>query len=220
MSGEVPVVRASLGRHLVGVGVETQSSDPVALVLFPGTVVTRVTLDELASVEACTQDFVVAHDALRHADDPILLLDAVHRVLRPAGTAVLRSPVSAVPDDLADHPWRDDRASWLFLYAIEQLGHRWELVEVVLEADGSPGTDPAGRSATGGYADVVVRRDPFAKLTAGQRAERFSRVWAATKAGRRPTGQRRRRGRPRAVRRLGRRVVRRTRGWARSTAKA
>lgn len=201
MFGEVSVVRASLGRHLVGVGVEARSSHPVALSLFPGTVVTHLGLDEIAGLEPCTQDFVVAHDALRHAGDPIVLLDTVHRVLRPAGTAVLRSPATAVPDDLADHPWREERASWLFLYAIEQLGHRWELVDLVV-GDG-PRMD----------ADVVVRRDPFAKLTAGQRAERFARVWKATRAGKRDVRHRRLRGRPRAVRELGRRVVRRTRGW-------
>jgi len=199
MFGEVSVVRASLGRHLVGVGVETESSHPVALSLFPGTVVTRVSLDGLAALDPCTQDFVVAHDALAHADDPIRLLDTVHRVLRPAGTAVLRSPVSAVPEEIADHPWRDDPASWLFLYAVEQLGHRWELVDIVV-ADGH---------AARVDADVVVRRDPFAKLTAGQRAERFSRVWTAMKAGRRDAGHHR----PRVVRRLGQRVVRRVAFW-------
>ncbi|HEY7069372.1 MAG TPA: methyltransferase domain-containing protein [Acidimicrobiales bacterium] len=115
-------VRRGIARHLVGHGVELgPGHNPYPLDL-PGTTVAYVdrwdpdenqalfpelgdaapfpepdvvcdlNTDKLKALDDATQDFVIASHVLEHVADPLGLVDDIHRVLRPGGTALILLP--------------------------------------------------------------------------------------------------------------------------------
>jgi SAM-dependent methyltransferase len=115
-------VRRGIARHLVGGGVELgPGHNPYPLDL-PGTTVAYVdrwdpdenqalfpelgdaapfpvpdvvcdlNTDRLEALDDTSQDFVIASHVLEHVAEPLGLLDDIHRVLRPGGTALILLP--------------------------------------------------------------------------------------------------------------------------------
>lgn len=115
-------VRRGIARHLVGRGVELgPGHNPYPLDL-PGTTVAYVdrwdpdenqalfpelgdaapfpvpdvvcdlNTDRLEALDDTSQDFVIASHVLEHVAEPLGLLDDIHRVLRPGGTALILLP--------------------------------------------------------------------------------------------------------------------------------
>jgi len=115
-------VRHLLSRHLVGRGVELGPANIPFPLDFPGTQVSYVDrllpdehrrlfpelgegvefpntdivcdldVDRLKPLDDQSQDFVIASHVLEHVAEPIGLLDEIHRVLRPGGTALILLP--------------------------------------------------------------------------------------------------------------------------------
>jgi SAM-dependent methyltransferase len=115
-------VRALLGRHLAGSGVELGPGPKPYPIVFPGVEVAYVDrrmpeearrlfrelepeatfpipryvcnldTDRLGPLADRSQDFVVACHVLEHVAEPIGLIDEVHRVLKPGGVALILLP--------------------------------------------------------------------------------------------------------------------------------
>ena len=119
---DTAAVRRGLARHLVGHGVELgPGHNPFPLDL-PGTtvayvdrwdpeqnrslfaelgddapfpepdVVCNLDVDGLKALDDASQDFVIASHVLEHVAGPLALLDEIHRVLRPGGSALILLP--------------------------------------------------------------------------------------------------------------------------------
>ena len=258
-------VRRLVGRHLVGTGIELGPGHLPFPLPFPGVTVSYVdrwTVDEhrslfpeldpavqfpttdifcnldvdrLKPVDDASQDFVIASHVLEHVADPIGLLDEIHRVLRPAGLALILLPdrrrtfdrarqpttldhlvrefeakVTEVDDAHIDdflrnaspivvaadgahahmdtlpvderaklfdhhrlrsihaHCWSEDEFLPVIGFAIEQLGHEWELVDGVLSDDEGPDGFEFG---------YLLRRLPVDGLSATRRRERFEQTF-------------------------------------------
>jgi SAM-dependent methyltransferase len=118
---DMTATRQLLSRHLVGSGVELGPGEQPFPMMFVGTdvryvdrwvpdenrslfpevvgedfpepdIICNLDTDRLKMLEDDSEDFVVASHVLEHVADPIGLLDEIHRVVRPGGTALILLP--------------------------------------------------------------------------------------------------------------------------------